>query len=183
MKETLVPAWHCAKGWGPSPTVKTNAIRILESLKIPHETREYEVDPEDLAAATVATKVGMPLSHVYKTLLCRSDKGTPMFAVIAGDRELDLKMLARASGSRSVSMVSLKEVQPLTGYVRGGVTVLGAKKALSAYLDQSAMSLSLFSVSAGLRGLQILLCPADYVRATAAELVTGLGRATELSED
>lgn len=160
--------------------MKTNAIRILETLKIPHETREYQVDPEDLAAATVAAKVGMPLSHVYKTLLCRNDKGAPLFAVVAGDRELDLKVLARASGSRDVSLVSLKEVQPLTGYIRGGVTVLGAKKAFPAYLDRSALSLPLFSVSAGTRGLQILLSPADYVRATAAELTENLGRVVQL---
>ena len=106
--------------------MKTNGARFLESLNIPFELREYEVDPEDLSAITVAKKIGMPPEQVFKTLLTTGGTGTYVFAVIPGDAELDFKKLARAAGLRKAEMVSLKEVQPLTGYIRGGVTVFGA---------------------------------------------------------
>jgi Cys-tRNA(Pro)/Cys-tRNA(Cys) deacylase len=108
--------------------MKTNAARILESLAIDYELREYEVDPDDLAAESVAAKIGMPAEQVFKTLLARGDRFGPCFAVIPGNYELDLKALARATGDRKIDLVPLKEVQPLTGYIRGGVTAIGAKK-------------------------------------------------------
>lgn len=155
---------------------KTNAVRILERLGVRYRLLSYDVDPERLDAETVAAKIGMPAAQVFKTLVCRGDRGGPCFAVVPGDRELDLKALARASGDRKCETVALREVQPLTGYVRGGVTVLGAKKALAVFLDATAFEFETVSVSAGQRGLQILVAPSDYVRATGAVSVEGLGR-------
>ncbi len=148
--------------------MKTNAVRLLESLAIPHELREYEVDPEDLAAETVAAKIGLPPEQVFKTLLARGDRNGPCFAVIPGSYELDYKALAKLTGDRKVDMVQLKEVQPLTGYIRGGVTVLGAKKDYPVYADETIELWDVISISAGVRGTQILLAPAEYLRITNA---------------
>jgi Cys-tRNA(Pro)/Cys-tRNA(Cys) deacylase len=148
--------------------VKTNAVRILDRLGIAYELRTYEVDPEDLSAATVATKIGLPLEQTWKTLVARGDRGGVCFAVLAGDAELDLKALARITGDRKIDTVPLKEVQPLTGYIRGGVTVLGARKAYPVFVDETIELYDRVSISGGMRGLQVLLAPADYVRATAA---------------
>jgi Cys-tRNA(Pro)/Cys-tRNA(Cys) deacylase len=156
--------------------MKTNAIRILDKASIQFETRQYEVDPEDLSAITVAAKVGMPIDQVYKTLVCRGEKTGPMFAVVAGDQEIDLKQLAAASLDRKCQLVPLKEVQPMTGYIRGGVTVLGAKKAFPVFVDQEILLHEQISVSAGMRGLQIILRPSDYIEVTQAHLVERLGR-------
>lgn len=156
--------------------MKTNGARFLESLKIPFELREYEVDPEDLSAITVAKKIGMPPEQVFKTLLTTGGPGTYVFAVIPGDAELDFKKLARAAELRKAEMVSLKEVQPLTGYIRGGVTVFGAKKAYPIYVDETAILFDKISVSAGMRGTQLILGPDDYLRAAQAmdvPVVTG----------
>ena len=148
--------------------MKTNGARFLESLGIPFELREYEVDPEDLSAISVAKKVGMPREQVFKTLLTTGGPGTFVFAVIPGDAELDFKKLARAAELRKAEMVSLKEVQPLTGYVRGGVTVFGAKKAYPVYVDETAILFDQISVSAGTRGTQLILKPEDYLKAAEA---------------
>ena len=148
--------------------MKTNAARLLDSFAIAYELRAYEVDPEDLAAETVAAKVGLPPEQVFKTLLARGDRNGPCFAVIPGNYELDYKKLAVLSGDRKIELVSLKEVQPLTGYIRGGVTVLGAKKDYPVFADETVELWDVISVSAGVRGTQILLAPADYLRATKA---------------
>jgi Cys-tRNA(Pro)/Cys-tRNA(Cys) deacylase len=148
--------------------MKTNGARFLESLGIAFELREYEVDPGDLSAITVAKKIGMPAEQVFKTLLTTGGPGTHVFAVIPGDAELDFKKLARAAGLRKAEMVSLKDVQPLTGYVRGGVTVFGAKKPFPVYVDETAILFAAISVSAGTRGTQIILSPEDYLRAAKA---------------
>jgi Cys-tRNA(Pro)/Cys-tRNA(Cys) deacylase len=161
--------------------MKTNAVRILESLRIHFELRTYEVDPEDLSAETVARKVGMPIRQVYKTLVCRGERGGTVFAVVAGDCEIDLKVLARSAGDRKLQLAPLREVQPLTGYVRGGVTVLGAKKAYPAFVDEEFITHDQVSVSAGTRGLQILISPHDYLQATHAALVAKLGRRNDSS--
>jgi Cys-tRNA(Pro)/Cys-tRNA(Cys) deacylase len=163
--------------------MKTNGARILESLGIPFELREYEVDPNDLSALTVAKKVGMPPEQVFKTLLTTgipSDRssslgwttggpGDYVFAVIPGDAELDFKKLARAAGLRKAEMVPLKEVQPLTGYIRGGVTVFGAKKPYPVFVDETIILFDQISVSAGARGTQLILSPDDYLRAAQAQ--------------
>ncbi|HEY0712636.1 MAG TPA: aminoacyl-tRNA deacylase, partial [Polyangia bacterium] len=135
-----------------------------------YELRTYEVDPEDLSAATVAAKIGFPLAQTWKTLVFRGDRSGVGFAVLAGDAELDLKALARATGDRKVDTVALKEVQPLTGYIRGGVTVLGARKAYPVFVDETIQLYDRVSISGGMRGLQVLIAPADYLRATAATL-------------
>ena len=148
--------------------MKTNAARILDKLGIKYELREYEVDPEDLTAETVARKVGLPLDQVWKTLVARGDRTGVLMAVIAGSGQLDLKALAKLSGNRSVDTVALKEVQPLTGYIRGGVTALAAKKDYPVFVDENIQLFDVVSVSAGIRGTQILIAPTDYLRAVNA---------------
>ena len=146
--------------------MKTNAARHLDSLAIAYELREYEVDPDDLAAESVAAKIGLPAEQVFKTLVARGDKHGVCFAVVPGDQQLDLKALAALSGDKKIDTVSLKEVQPLTGYIRGGVTALAAKKSYPVYVDETLELFDVVSISAGVRGTQILLAPADYLRAT-----------------
>ena len=146
--------------------MKTNAVRILDRLGIQYELREYTVDPDDLSAEKVARGIGLPLSQVFKTLVARGDRHGVLLAVLPGDTELDLKALARLSGNRKVEMVPLKEVQTLTGYIRGGVTALACKKDYPVYVDARIETLDLLAVSAGVRGMQILLAPQDYLRAT-----------------
>ena len=150
--------------------MKTNAARLLDVLGIPYELLAYEVDPDDLTAPTVAHKIGLPVEQVWKTLVCRVEPGGHVFAVLAGSDELDLKKLARAAGARSATLAPLKDVQALTGYIRGGVTVLEAKKPFPAFADETIELHECISVSAGQRGLQLLLTPANYLRATAATL-------------
>lgn len=128
------------------------------------------MDPEDLSAGTVARKVGLPAEQVFKTLVARGDRTGVLLAVVPGDAELDLKALARLSGDRRVDLVPLREVQPLTGYVRGGVTALACKKDYPVFADETLDLFDRISVSSGLRGLQILLAPADYLRAVRARL-------------
>ena len=148
--------------------MKTNAARILEGLSIAYTLQEYEVDPEDLSAINVARKIGLPVEQVFKTLLILTGPDQYAFAVIPGNAELDFKKLARAAGARKTEMVSLKDVQPLTGYIRGGVTVFGAKKDFPVFADETIELFDLISVSAGQRGVQILLSPQDYLRAARA---------------
>ena len=153
--------------------MKTNAARILEELGIAYTLQEYEVDPEDLSAINVARKIGLPVEQVFKTLLTITGPDQCAFAVIPGDAELDFKKLARAAGARKAEMVSLKDVQPLTGYIRGGVTVFGAKKDFPVFADETIELFDLVSVSAGQRGVQVLLAPHDYLSASHAT-VAGL---------
>jgi Cys-tRNA(Pro)/Cys-tRNA(Cys) deacylase len=148
--------------------VKTNAVRRLEEAGIGFELREYEVDPEDLRAETVAAKIGLPAEQVFKTLVARGDRNCICLAVIPGDTELNLKALARLTGDRKIELVALKEVQPLTGYIRGGVTALACKKSYPVFIDETAILFDVISISAGMRGLQILLNPEDYIRVVEA---------------
>lgn len=156
--------------------MKTNAARLLDRMDIRYETREYDVDLADLSAENVARKINLPTEQVFKTLLCRLHDGDHVFAVVPGDSELDLKKLAAAAGAKKAELASLKDVEPLTGYVRGGVTVMGAKKPYRAFADESVQLFDIISVSAGMRGMQLLLAPADYLRAAQAT-VTDLTRA------
>ena len=149
---------------------KTNAARLLDRLGIPYELREYEVDPDDLAAESVARKLGMPAEQVFKTLVARGDRRGICLAVIPGDAHLDLKALARETGDRKVDTVPLKEVQPLTGYIRGGVTALACKKDYPVTLDETAQLFDVISISAGQRGLQILIAPDNYIKAVGAKV-------------
>lgn len=153
-----------------SAPTKTNAARLLDSLGITYELRGYEVDPEDLTAISVARKIGLPAEQVFKTLLSHTNTGEHLFAVIPGDAELDLKKLAHAAGAKKAELASLKDVEPLTGYIRGGVTVMGARKPFPAFADETIELFDVISVSAGLRGLQLILTPTDYLRASSAIL-------------
>jgi Cys-tRNA(Pro)/Cys-tRNA(Cys) deacylase len=153
-----------------SKSSKTNAARLLDSLAIPYELRAYEVDPDDLTALSVARKINLPPEQVFKTLLTRTSDGNYLFAVVPGDAELDLKKLASVAGVRKAELASLKEVEPLTGYIRGGVTVLAAKKPFPAFADETIELFDIISISAGQRGLQLILSPADYLRASQATL-------------
>jgi Cys-tRNA(Pro)/Cys-tRNA(Cys) deacylase len=150
--------------------LKTNAARLLDSLGIRYEIREYEVDESDLSAESVAKKVGLPAEQVFKTLVARGDRNGVCFAVVPAGTQLDLKALAKLTGDKKIDTVPLKDVQPLTGYIRGGVTVLGAKKAYPVFADETIELFDAISVSAGMRGAQLILAPADYLRATSATL-------------
>lgn len=149
-------------------TQKTNAARQLDQMKIPYELREYTVDESDLSAGTVAAKIKFPLEQVYKTLVARGDKTGVMLACIPGDKELNLKALAAISGNKKAEVVPLKEVQPLTGYIRGGVSPLGSKKKYPVFLEEAALPYDTISISAGVRGCQILLNPQNLITAVRA---------------
>jgi Cys-tRNA(Pro)/Cys-tRNA(Cys) deacylase len=148
--------------------MKTNGTRFLEALGVKFEIREYEVDPDDLTAITVAEKIGMPVEQVFKTLLVTGGPNVFRFCVIPGDAEVDFKKLARAAGLRKAEMVPLKDVQPLTGYIRGGVSIFGARKAYPVFVDETIHLFDRISVSAGARGAQVILSPEDYLRAAQA---------------
>ena len=145
--------------------MKTNATRILDSLGISYTLSEYEVDPNDLTAETVAAKIGLPPEQVFKTLVVRGDRGGVYLVVVPGSAELDLKALARITGDRKVEMVPLSEVTQLTGYIRGGVTALGGKRDYPVFADETIDLFDTISISAGVRGTQMLLSPGDYLRA------------------
>jgi Cys-tRNA(Pro)/Cys-tRNA(Cys) deacylase len=143
--------------------MKTNAVRLLETLGIRYELREYEVDPDDLSAETVAAKIQLPLEQVFKTLVMRGDRAGVCLAVVPGNTEVNEKALARLTGDRRVDMAPLKEMQALTGYIRGGVTALASKRDYPVYVDESAELFDTISISAGVRGTQILIAPTDYL--------------------
>jgi Cys-tRNA(Pro)/Cys-tRNA(Cys) deacylase len=147
---------------------KTNAARILDAAGVRYELREYEIDEADLSAPRVADAIGMPPEQVFKTLVVRGDRNGVLLACIPANSELDLKALASASGNKKVELVAVKEVLGLTGYIRGGVSPIGARKPYPLYLDETAELWDVISVSAGLRGLQMLLSPADLARITTA---------------
>jgi Cys-tRNA(Pro)/Cys-tRNA(Cys) deacylase len=163
--------------------MKTNAARLLDALDISYELRDYEVDPDDLTAASVAAKIGLPAEQVFKTLVARGDRTGVLLAVVPGNAELDLKALARLTGDRKVDTVPLKEVQPLTGYIRGGVTALAAKKDYPVWVDETLELFDVISISAGVRGTQLLLSPADYLRALRTAQVGDIAKAGAKAEE
>ena len=136
---------------------KTNAARLLDTLGVRYELREYEVDPEALDAVTVANKIGLPPEQVFKTLVARGDRNGVCLAVVPAHAELNEKALARLTGDRKVDLVPLKDVQPLTGYIRGGVTAIGLKHNYPVFADETIELFDTIAVSAGVRGIQILL--------------------------
>jgi len=144
---------------------KTNAARLLDRLKIDYKLVEYEIDESDLSAETVAKKVDLPPGQVFKTLVARGDKTGVLMACIPGNSELDLKAMAGVSGDKKVEMVHVKEIQQTTGYIRGGVSPVGAKKRYPVFLDECAMTFPFISISAGVRGSQIFVSPADLMEA------------------
>ncbi len=149
---------------------KTNAARQLDNLKVEYKLCEYEVDESDLSAESVARKVNLPLEQVFKTLVVRGDKTGVLLVCIPGGMELDLKVMAENSGNKKIEMVPLKEVQPLTGYIRGGVSPIGTKKRYPLYLDESARRFPFISISAGTRGCQIFIEPGTLAKVLQATL-------------
>ncbi|HEY9696865.1 MAG TPA: Cys-tRNA(Pro) deacylase [Trichocoleus sp.] len=145
--------------------MKTNAVRVLDNLGIAYQLLSYEVDPNDLAAESIAEKVGLPPEEVFKTLVTRGDRTGICLAVIPGNTHLDLKALAKLTQNRKIEPVPLKDVQPLTGYIRGGVTALACKKPYPVYVDETIELFDQVAVSAGMRGLMIHLAPGDYLKA------------------
>lgn len=145
---------------------KTNAARMLEQQKIHFDLLEYEVNENDLSAETVAQKVGKPIEMVFKTLVLHGDKTGEIVAVIPGNKEVNLKALAKISGNKKVMMIPMREILPLTGYIRGGVSPIGMKKSFPTFVDESALAHQNICVSAGVRGLQIILTPDDLIRIT-----------------
>jgi Cys-tRNA(Pro)/Cys-tRNA(Cys) deacylase len=152
-----------------NPQPKTNAARILDAAGIGYELREYEVDEDDLSAPRVAEKIGMPPEQVFKTLVARGDRTGVLMACIPANAELDLKALAAASGNKKVDLVAVKEVLGLTGYIRGGVSPVGGRKAYPLYLDETIDLWDRVAVSAGIRGCQMVLAPEDLARVTGGE--------------
>lgn len=150
--------------------MKTNAARILDKLSVKYEVKEYDVDPEDLTAQAVAAKIGFPCDQVFKTLVVIGNKTGVFLAVVPGDMQVDLKAAAKASGNSDAKLAPLKDVESLTGYIRGGVTALGCKKPYAVYADPSIENFDRISISSGKRGAQIIIAPTDYLRAVNARV-------------
>ena len=153
---------------------KTNVMRLLDKAKIAYDTKEYEYSEEDLSGVHAAEVLGFPCDMVYKTLVLRGDKTGYFVCCIPVDREIDLKKAAKVSGNKSAELIHVKELLPLTGYVRGGCSPIGMKKRFDTYIDESADDKERISVSAGQRGVQVLLSPGElaaYIGAEFKELV------------
>jgi Cys-tRNA(Pro)/Cys-tRNA(Cys) deacylase len=149
---------------------KTNAARILDRANIEYAIIDYDTDPIELGAERVAEKTGQHIRHIYKTLVLSGDKSGVIVACIPGSSELDLKSIAQISGNKKCAMVPMKNIQELTGYIRGGCSPLGMKKDYPFYLDQSALELEYILISAGMRGKQIKINPSDLHSVTKATL-------------
>ena len=148
--------------------VKTNVLRHLDAMKIPYETREYPVEDGQFDGKLIAAKVDLPAEMIYKTLVLTGDKQSHLVCVIPVEKELDLKAVARASGNKSVAMLPQKDLLPLTGYLRGGCSPIGMKKAFPTYLDEAAREQPRLSVSAGVRGCQVILATEALMACTRA---------------
>lgn len=151
-------------------TAKTNAARVLDRLGIAYDLRPYVADVDDLSPARLSAELELPADRIWKTLVARGERTGPLFAVIPVAARLDLKALAVLAGDKRVELLPLSQVQAVTGYVRGAVTALAAKKAYPVFVDAGCRALSRFGVSAGALGLELLLAPADYLRATGAQV-------------
>jgi Cys-tRNA(Pro)/Cys-tRNA(Cys) deacylase len=151
-------------------TAKTNALRVLEQAGLDHEVRDYSLSMDEFTATRVAELVDLPADQVFKTLVAVGEINGPCFAVIPANTELDLKALASAHGERRIHLASLKEVLPLTGYKRGAVTAIAARKPYPVYLDEVAVLFERIAVSAGARGLQVLIAVNDYTELTGATI-------------
>ncbi len=153
---------------------KTNAARLLGKAKIAYELIPYEVDEHDLAATHVAAQLGENIAQVFKTLVLHGDRNGHFVCVIPGDHEVDLKLAAKASGNKKADLIPMKELLPVTGYIRGGCSPIGMKKAFPTFIHDSCLQFEYIFISAGVRGVQIRLKPEDligYVRATVCPLI------------
>ena len=156
-----------------SKPVKTNAMRMLESAGLDFKVVTYEVDEEDLSGVHVANTCGLPVEQVFKTLVTHGDKTGYLVACIPVEAELDLKALATVSGNKKVDMIAVKELLPLTGYIRGGCSPIGMKKLYPSFIDETVELFDVVAVSAGLRGEQIIIAPDDligYIKAAKADI-------------
>ncbi len=149
---------------------KTNAARLLDSKKIAYELISYDVDENDLSAVHVAAQLGEPIDMVFKTLVLHGDRNGYFVCVIPGDKEVDLKLAAKATGNKSCNLIPMKELLPLTGYIRGGCSPIGMKKPFPTYIHSTCNNFDRIYVSAGVRGLQIHVSPADLCKATGAKV-------------
>ena len=149
---------------------KTNAARLLDKAKIPYELIPYEVDENDLSAIHVADSLGENIEQVFKTLVLHGDKNGHFVCVIPGEHEVDLKLAAKASGNKKCDLIPMKELLPLTGYIRGGCTPIGMKKTFSTYIHESCLNYPYIYISAGQRGLQLKLDPNDLIKEVHAEV-------------
>lgn len=156
---------------------RTNALRLIAAARLVHEVRAYELDIDAFTAEAVASLIGLPIGQVFKTLVARGERTGPCFAVVPGGTQVDLKALAATAGERRMALVPSADVEPLTGYRRGAVTAIASRKDLPVYLDASAEELERIAVSAGTRGLQVLLRTEDYVALTGA-IVSPIARPT-----
>lgn len=149
---------------------KTNAARLLDKAKIAYELIPYEVDENDLSAIHVADSLGENIEQVFKTLVLHGDKNGHFVCVIPGEHEVDLKLAAKASGNKKCDLIPMKELLPLTGYIRGGCTPIGMKKTFSTYIHESCLNYPYIYISAGQRGLQLKLDPNDLIKEVHAEV-------------
>ena len=149
--------------------IKTNVLRHLDAAKIPYETREYDVSDENYDGKLIAQKVDLPMEMVYKTLVLTGDKTKYLVCVIPVEKELDLKAVARATGNKSVAMLPQKDLLPLTGYLRGGCSPIGMKKAFPTFIDETAQLFDTICVSAGKIGVQVELNPDDLLSLVSAQ--------------
>lgn len=150
-------------------TNKTNVARILDQKKIGYTLVPYEVDENDLAATHVAAQLGEDIAQVFKTLVLRGDRNGLLVCVIPGDREVDLKKAAKLSGNKKVEMIAMKELLPLTGYIRGGCCPIGMKKPYPTWIHSTCMDFNFIYISAGIRGLQLKIAPQDLLEVTGAQ--------------
>ncbi|MDR1636315.1 MAG: Cys-tRNA(Pro) deacylase [Treponema sp.] len=149
---------------------RTNALRLLDGAGIGYEAREYPVDESDLSGLHAAELLGIPAERVFKTLVLRGAGGACYVCCIPAAEELDLKKAARLTGEKNIGLLPLRELQPVTGYVRGGCSPIGMKKAFPTFIDETAELFDRIAVSAGLRGLQLILAPGDLLAFTGAAL-------------
>lgn len=149
---------------------KTNAARLLDSKKIAYELIPYEVDENDLSAVHIATQLGEPIERVFKTLVLHGDRNGYFVCVIPGDKEVDLKLAAKATGNKSCNLIPMKELLPLTGYIRGGCSPIGMKKPFPTYIHSTCKDFDFIYVSAGVRGLQFKINPDDLCKAAGAKV-------------
>ena len=157
-----------------SKQTKTNALRLLDKAKIAYSVHEYHFDENDLAATHVAEELGEDISRVFKTLVLRGERTGLFVCVVPGDKEVDLKKAAHAAGDKKADLIAMKELLPLTGYIRGGCSPIGMKKLLPTFFHSTALDYDTIFVSAGIRGLQVELSPAElieFVRGNTSDLI------------
>ena len=149
---------------------KTNAARLLDRVKIAYELIPYTVDEDNLAATHVAEELGEDIAMVFKTLILRGDRTGHFVCVIPGDKEVDLKAAARVSGNKKADLIPMKELLPTTGYIRGGCSPIGMKRPFPTFIHATCLDHERIYISAGVRGLQIAIAPADLIAYTGAEV-------------